>query len=210
MSRHNLRDSLTDFYAERSLPSSTTHRLKVLAKVDLEAASRTFAPRFPARWAYVLVGFTSSVALIVSAVSLYLVASGLGRIPGPESGELMPVSHPRNLAVLEEGTVPRFVTVKFQFRGCPLSDAVEPLFNELIEKYEDMPVIFARFDFTDEASLRQSHSLTLGLGIDWIYEGPYQSGMIKLIDRYRNVVLVTVTDREQLPQMENALALAEP
>lgn len=210
MSRHNLRDCLTDFYAERSLPSSTTHRLKALADVDLQAASRTFAPRFPARWAYVLVGFTSSVALIVSAVSLYLVASGLGRIPVPDSGKLMPVSPPRNLAVSEEDTVPRFVTVKFQIRGCPLSEAAEPLFAELVEKYRDKPVIFARFDLTDEASLRQSHSLTLGLGIDWIYEGPYQSGMIKLIDRYRDVVLVTVTDREQLPQMENALALAGP
>lgn len=210
MSRHNLRDSLTDFYAERSLSSSTAHRLKALAKVDLEPASRTFAPRFPARWAYVLVGFTSSVALIFSAVSLYLVASGLPRIPVPDSDLLMPVSPSRNLVALEEDTVPRFVTVKFQFRGCPLSEAAEPLFTELLEKYGDKSVIFARFDFTDEASLRQSHSLTLGLGIDWIYEGPYQSGMIKLIDRYRDVVLVTVTNREQLPQMEDALALAGP
>lgn len=210
MSRHNLRDCLTDFYAERSLPSSTAHRLQALANVDLEAASRTFAPRFPARWAYVLVGFTSSVALIVSAVSLYLVAFGFQRIPVTDSGELMPVSHPVNLAVGKQDTVPRFVTVKFQIQGCPLSDAVEPLFTELVEKYGDKPVIFARFDFTDEASLRQSHSLTLGLGIDWIYEGAYQSGMIKLIDRYRDVVLVTVTDREQLPQMEDALALAVP
>lgn len=210
MSRHNLRDSLTDFYGERSLPSSTAHRLKALADVDVVAASHTSVPRFPARWAYVLVGFTSSVALIVSAVSLYLVASGLGGSPVTDSDALMPANPPRHLAVLEEDTVPRFVTVKFQFRGCPLSEAAEPLFTELVKKYGDKPVIFARFDFTDEASLRQSHSLTLGLGIDWIYEGPYQSGMIKLIDRYRDVVIVTVTDREQLPQMEDALALAGP
>lgn len=210
MNRHNLRDCLTDFYAERSLPSSTAHRLKALANVDLGAASRTFAPRFPARWAYFLGGFMSSVALIVSAVLLYVVAYGLPRNPLPDSRELMPISPSRNLAVSEEDIVPRFVTVKFQIQGCPLADAVEPLFTELVEKYGDKPVIFARFDLTDEASLRQSHSLTLGLGIDWIYEGPYQSGMIKLIDRYRDVVLVTVTDREQLPQMENALALAGP
>ena len=210
MSRHNLREYLTDFYAERSLPSSTAERLEALADVDLGAASRPFVPRSPARWAYFLGGFMSSVVLIVSAVSLYLVAFGFPQIPVTDSGEPMPVSPLRNLVVSAEDIVPRFVTVKFQVQGCPLADAVEPLFTELVEKYGDKAVIFARFDLTDAVSLRQSHSFTQGLGIGWVYEGTYQSGMIKLIDRYRDVVLVTVTDREQLPQMEDALALAGP
>ena len=105
---------------------------------------------------------------------------------------------------------PKLVAVKFQIEGCPFAEAAEPVFAELKKKFGDRSVVFAKYDMTSKMTLTQSRNLACCLGINWIYEGPFQSGMIKLIDRECGKVLATLTDRSQMPDMEQALASALP
>lgn len=203
MSTRNLSEHLTRLYAEKSLPSETASRLEELAGVDLQDAPRRKAYRAPGRWPQRLTSLAASVALLLSISSLYMVQTRNAAIPVVE----LPLTVPPDAGASD---IPALVMVKFQIDGCPLAAAVEPAFAALLRKYANEPgVVFARCDIT-ETTLRQSCALAACLGVDWAYEGPHQSGMIKLIDRERGEVLATLTDQEQMPELETVLARALP
>jgi len=209
VNRQTLKDHLTHHYAGMSLPSQTADRLSALAEVDLAGPDASHLRRQPDLWWPRLTALAAGVAIIISAAALY-VAKTREQRPGPDRRLTdVPLEIP-HLNQQPGDVVPRLVAVKFQADGCPFAAAVEPVFLELAEKYCSKPIIFARFDLTSEAKRQQSRNLACGLGIKGIYEGPHQSGMIKLIDRQNGEVLATLTKREQLPEMENMLARAFP
>ena len=85
-----------------------------------------------------------------------------------------------------------------------------PVFDEMREKYGNQPVVFLTLDLTDENTKRQSKYHAAALGIDWVYEEPFESGMIKLLDRRRQKVLAVLIDGDQRPIFDGALAQALP
>ena len=209
MNRRTLKDHLTQHYAGMSLPSQTADRLSALAEVDLGTPDAPRAMRHADLWWPRLTAIAAGIAVIVSGAALYVAKTQVRR-PGSDrsiAGDPIEITPPDQ----QSGeVVPRLVAVKFQADGCPFAAAVEPVFLELAEKYCGKPIIFTRFDLTNEAKRQQSRNLACGLGIEGICEGPYQSGMIKLIDRQNGEVLATLTKREQLPEMEDMLARAFP
>ena len=105
-------------------------------------------------------------------------------------------------------SVPRLVAVEFYYKGCPYTEATEPVFAKLAKSYSGEPIMFVRYDMTNENTQCLSRCLFNGLGLCSIYEGDYQSGMIKLIDRTTGKVLDTLTDKKQAPQMRLAVSRA--
>ena len=210
MSRRTLKDHLTQHYAGESLPSNTASRLQALANTDLGRSDPVKLNRDAGGWWLRFSALAAGFAVIVSGTVLYVVlrqAPGRPIAGGTRQNQAASPLHPNGH---EGAVVPMLVAVKFQAEGCPYAAAVEPVFRELADKYGDKPIVFAKFDMTSQSTLHQSRNLACVLGIDWIYEGPHQSGMIKLVDRQRREVLATLTDREQMPEMENMLARAFP
>jgi thiol-disulfide isomerase/thioredoxin len=205
-----LKDQLTQHYARESLPADAAHRLQALADADQGHPDPALADRHSGDWWSRMSALAAGIAVILSGTVLFVVITQepLRQVAGRDG--LTSATRDVSTNGSANGVVPRLVAVKFQAEGCPLAAAIEPVFKKLADKYCDKPVVFARLDVTDDASLKQSRNLACGLGIDWVYEGAYRSGMIKLVDREHHQVLATVTDREQLPDMENMLARAFP
>lgn len=173
MIRPNLKNHLTQRYADKSLPSNTVDRLRALAGVDQFGPGRIIDHHHASFWWPRLYGLSAEIAVIVAGASFDVVLT-----PVPRRSEMDAVlTELRRIPVYknEDGrtVVPRLVAVSFQADGCPFAVAVEPVFLELAEKYGDKPIIFTRFDMTSDTTLRRSRNLACGLGIDWMYEGPY-------------------------------------
>ncbi len=205
MSRQTLRQHLTEYYGNQPLSGATADRLRSLADVDRDSGAREVVYRYPGRWLQITVGLAACIALVLSAASFYAVRGRthvdqfVGRDP---IGQRVPAV---NRSFVSGVLSPRYVTVKFQIDGCPLAAGIEPTFVKLLEKYCERPVLFARYDMTDAKRQRLSQNQAVGLGIDWAYEGAFQSGTILLIDRKQGKILATCTNREQLPEMVSAL-----
>ena len=68
------------------------------------------------------------------------------------------------------------------------------------------PILFVTLDITDETRRRQARYMADNLGISAVYDDPFESGMVKLIDRQGGEVLAVLTGEEHRPKMEGALA----
>ena len=201
MSNKDLRQHMTDFYDEKSVSPATVARLEALANADRGYGGPQVVQAYPGRWLQASVGLAASVALVLSAATFYQVQT-LDRTGANVEGAPRRITIPVVNGPLRAGTaVPRYVMVKFQIDGCPLAAGIEPAFCKLVEQYSERPVMLARYDMTNTASHRLSRNMATGLGIDWAYEGGFQSGTILLIDRKQCEVVCTMTSEEQLPDM---------
>jgi hypothetical protein len=61
-------------------------------------------------------------------------------------------------------------------------------------------------DITDDVRREQAKLLSSNLGIPQAFDKPFESGMIKLIDRESHAVLVAITGREQAGELEVRIA----
>lgn len=205
MTKGDLRNHLSGFYGEKSPSAETGRRLVALAEVDAAGQPPMPTYRAPSGWGQHLVGLAAGVALALSAVSLYVVERRGSNVPLLDPTAYMQTVNTGAKPFARTNGVPRLVAVKFQIEGCPIAAAAEPLFTELVNKYWDRPVMFTRYDITDKTRRCLSRNIALGLGVDWAYKSINQSGTIMLIDRDTREVLVTLTDRGQMPQMVRVL-----
>lgn len=203
MTDKKLRDHLVDFYGGRLLSDER--------EVRLVAMARRGAPRkeavMPARSGRILTILAAAAVLVVALVGLYANRSGTdgskaglavtatereGRGPSPDSME-----------------VPNLVAVKIHADWCARTPVVDPIFTDLTEKYGNQPILFVTLDITDDVLRRQSELLASNLQIgNAVFAEPFESGMVKLIDRSKGEVLAVLRDEAEAPTMESALAQA--
>jgi thiol-disulfide isomerase/thioredoxin len=206
MSTRTLKDHLVEHYGGMDLPPQVVRRLGALADAEGEAdVSHKLALR--SRWTPV--GVAVCIVLLATSVGLqvYQIARRPAALLVQRPAE--PVSGWRAEPV-DSGGAPRLVAVKFHIDGCPYAAETAPLFAALIDKYAEKPVVFAKYDMTTPARMAQSKNLARALGVEWLYEGAYQSGMIELVDRESGQVLAKVTKRNELETIEQALDQALP
>jgi thiol-disulfide isomerase/thioredoxin len=210
MSKKTLRDHLVGFYGAKSLAPEAEARLRRLAEVDLvpvqAISSMPVANHRPRIW----YGLAACAAIVILGLGYQL--NQAGNSPGPmvassQSGGLEGAS---KSPLIDASLQPTLVAVKLHADWCARSPTVAPIFAQLTEKYKNQPVLFVTLDVTDDTRRRQARYLASTLGIEAVFNKPYETGMLKLIDRQRGEVLAIVTDSEQVPLLEGALAQALP
>jgi len=133
-----------------------------------------------------------SIRLVVAA-SIAAVAFVIGYVR-PWSG--VPV----------EPQTPDLVAVQIHADWCNRTPVIGPIFEELAASYGNRPVLFVTLDITDDTRAKQARLLAENLGIGHIYDPPFESGMIKLVDRRAGTVLATATGEDQTPEVAHLLA----
>ncbi len=210
MSKKTLRDHLVGFYSDRSVAPEAATRLRRLAEVDLGAVQSISAGSVAHGRSKIWYGLAACAAIVILGLGYRLYQAG--NSPGPmvassQSGGLEGTS---KSPLIDASLQPTLVAVKLHADWCARCPTVAPIFAQLTEKYENQPVLFITLDVTDDTSRRQARYLASTLGIEEVFNKPYETGMLKLIDRQSGEVLAVVTDTEQVPLMEGALAQALP
>jgi len=185
--QHSLDQMVKDYYAERPLPQATLRRL-----MDLSGEHTRSAPR---RW----------LATAAMAAGIAVAAFGLGYV---ERGRVDRAAGSGGKTVMDAPGGPSLVAVQIHADWCRRSPTVAPIFADLMTKYGNEPVLFVTLDITDDVRREQARLLASNLGVPQALDEPFESGMIKLIDRESNALLAVVTDREQTGALEVRLAEA--
>lgn len=208
MTRGSTKDHISGYYTGESLSPEITRRLAALAEID--RLGESVVPVAPGRslWPLRLFGVAASIALILSSVSLYVVYRRVSDIPLLDQDAIANTMESTRNGLTHVATAPRLVAMKFQIEGCPLAASTEPAFVQLVNKYCEQPVMFVRYDMTNEQSQRFSRNTAASLGVDWAYRGAAQSGTILLIDRATGRTLATLTNCEQLGVMDRTIEQA--
>lgn len=208
VSKKHLRRHVAEFYEGRSLSGPKAQWLVGLAEraphreesqMSSLVKTKTWRPT-------VIVALAAGVALLVAATALTV------RTQGVVSGSVVHQPDPDRMdiaAVTATGlSTPRLVAVKIRADWCARSPKVAPIFDDLTSEYGNEPILFVTLDITDEIGRQQARYLAGSLGISSVYDEPFESGMVKLIDREDGQVLAILTGEQQLPTMEGALMLA--
>ncbi len=170
--------AVEEFYAASSLPQPRLQRLM---------------KKRPARthWNWMAGGALAAAAVFVVLAITF----------GYDGG----VSRP-NTQVVVAASTPRLVAVQIRADWCALSPVVAPIFADLLTQYGHEPVLFVTQDITDDVRRGQAELLAESLGIPLVLSQPFESGMIKLIDRESNALLASITGREDSAEFEVRLA----
>jgi hypothetical protein len=190
MSDKTLKDQVVDYYAEKSLSPGTAARLRALA---LEPTEQPTGRR----------GFNRLTLLVAAAVVLLAFAAGFVVARNWSVAGEIPV-------VADVSSVPRLVAVNIRADWCLRTPEVTPIFETLTERYGDEPILFLTMNVTEDADRRQARYMATAMGIEQVFDEPFESGMIKLIDRESATVVAMLTGEEDVPEMENLLAQVIP
>lgn len=165
-----LKDAVRDYY-NQELDDAALLRL-VAARRQRPSRLRTLA----------------NAAVMATILALAALGVGLGgrALLGPTLDE-------ETTAVL-----PRLVAVQIRADWCMRTPEVTPVFMELLASYGNEPVLFVTVDITDDILREQGRRLSANLGISQTFNEPFESGMIKLIDRKNDVLLATFIGGEQV------------
>ncbi len=157
-----------------------------------------------------LVGLAAGVALLLVATVLYMRLEG----PAPDSSvQSTALAEHAEVEVVPESAdllTPRLVAVKIQADWCARTPVVAPIFDDMTAEYGNQPILFVTLDITDETGRQQARYMAANLGISSVFDDPFESGMVKLIDRQDGQVLSVLTGEEHRPRMKGALAFALP
>lgn len=173
----NLQDLVREYYEDNALPEATLRRLTTRPRLHSSTTRR-----------WVIAGaMAASVALVGLGLSLGMaVMSAASSLTAP--------------------AVPRLVAVQIHADWCARSPEVAPIFTELLTQYGNEPVLFVTLDITDDVRREQAKLLSSNLGIPQAFDEPFESGMIKLIDRESHTVLAAVTGSDQADELAVRIA----
>ena len=198
MSERDLKQCLSQFYEEKSLPAQRAARLSALASAGVGAASRvTSGPR----WTVVI----GSLVLCVFATALltaYIVAPSETTEPQVAKSTQItsPLLRKKNSAAASD-SAPRLVAVNFRADWCTACPKMAPVYDRLVECYREQSVLFVVFDLTDDGTRKQAELLASSLGIDWLCGESIRTGMIQLVDRQDRRVLASVTKPDEVNEI---------
>ncbi|HXV78074.1 MAG TPA: thioredoxin family protein [Candidatus Polarisedimenticolaceae bacterium] len=175
-----LRDAVRDYYDGQAVDDAVLRRLMAGRERDER----------PWRWA---IAGALAAMLVLAATGVGL--KGSAWLPARGDAEATPA-------------LPRLVAVQIRADWCARTPEVGPVFARLVSQYGGEPILFVTVDISDDARREQAALLTANLGIPEALEAPFESGMIKLLDRDRRRLLAAVTDPAQLEQFETRIAEA--
>ena len=112
--------------------------------------------------------------------------------------------------VARSNTTPGLIAVQIHADWCARSPEVAPIFADLLTEYGNEPVLFVTLDITDDVRRGQAELLVESLGIPQAFDQPFESGMIKLIDRRNDTLLASITGRDDSAEFELVLAKLLP
>ena len=101
---------------------------------------------------------------------------------------------------------PSLVAVQIHADWCARSPEVAPIFTDLLTEYGNEPVLFVTLDITDDVRRGKAEVLAESLGVPQAFDQPFESGMIKLIDRRKETLLASITGRGDSAEFELVLA----
>lgn len=182
MSHENLKDRLARHYGDQALESSKVQSLLAMVQVSVAAESRPVIRRLP--W----FGFGTAVGLAASLVFLFV-------------GRVAPVDSQPDVA----DDLPRYALVKFHYNGCPISASTAPVLAKMQNEYGGAVMILT-LNITNSEAKEISRNYAAKLGMAWLCGQDVKSGMIKLVDRTKHEVLATLTEKDDAPRLEDALA----
>ena len=208
MSRKSLREHLQNYYENHSLPTQDVERLTRMARASKPGKEHSMAQLLMAWWPRTLAGFAAGAIIVLIGVAFFLPQSEEGRQAFTSSSTAVPGVELRPVMNAGMGSAPSLVAVQIQADWCRRTPIVAPLFKELTSKYGNQPILFVTLDITDETKRKQARLLASNLGIDRVFDEPFESGMIKLLDRDQKKVLMILTEEEHRPRMEVLLAQA--
>lgn len=198
MSERDLKQSLSQFYAEKSLSARQASRLSALASVQERGAGRGESrPRWLAFF-----GSLGVCVAMTAVITAYVVAPG-EQSQRPEVDTVQIDSplfgRPKNVGISDAS--PRLVAVNIRADWCPACPLMAPAYDQLMKCYGDRRVLFVVFDVTNETSTKQAEYLAATLGIEWLCRKPMKTGMIKLVDRQACTVLASATKPDQMEEI---------
>jgi len=104
---------------------------------------------------------------------------------------------------------PRLIAVKFHADWCGFCKAMGPVFSELQQKHEELPVLYVELDQTTKSRKRQAAFLAKVMGMDQVWkEHGGKTGFILLIDAKTKRVVEKLTKDQNLKQMGASLQKA--
>lgn len=201
MNRTTLGQLVNDHYSGKSLPAATAARLAAMVSSGASATSAT--DRMPRR--------RGRSMLAAAAIAALAFAGGytVSRVTGPAALPAAAILAAGDPAPgLDEHALPDLVAVNIKADWCLRTPEVGPIFAGFTEQYGDRPILFVTIDITDEGTRRQSRYLASSLGISHVYDEPFASGVIKLVDRRQGVTLATLTGVDEAPMLDGLLAQA--
>jgi len=135
-------------------------------------------------------------SIVTKTMSLLLIA---GVIAGALAGGAA-------VAQSEPDMGPRLIAVKFHADWCGFCKAMGPVFTELQQKYDGLPVLYVEFDQTTKSRKRQAAYLAKTMGLDRVWkEHGGKTGFILLIDPNTKAVIKKLTKDQNLKQMGASL-----
>ncbi len=170
--------AVEEYYAANSLPQA-----------KLQSLMKKRASREP--WYWMAAGALAAAATLVLLAFTFGYDGGISR-PNPQ--------------VVVAAATPSLVAVQIHADWCARSPAVAPIFADLLTQYGNESVLFVTLDITDDVRREQAERLADNLGIQQAFDQPFESGMIKLIDRESNALLASITGREETAEFEVRLA----
>jgi thiol-disulfide isomerase/thioredoxin len=119
------------------------------------------------------------VALIVSIVTLSVQGQGAKQDKPAEKQEPEVVS-------------PKVIAVEFYADWCASCKVLMPKIDELRKDFKNRPVLFVRFDMTNDFTKQQASQMAAFAGLQDVYRrGGGKTGMVALVDaKTKNVIVI--------------------
>jgi hypothetical protein len=204
VSKGDLKNQFSRFYAAKALSPETEERLTSLAQTRPGGSTKPGGRLAPT------LAWAAAVAVVLIGVGWTAYRAGIreGRLALEHERAIERPVDDANVRLVSER--PRYVVAKFQADMCPLAAQIEPAYEKLRDQYACDSVLFLRFDVTDKKIWRQSRQVASMLGIECAFDQECYSGTMMLIDCESGSIVETLHDEQELSSMEHALAKALP
>ena len=213
MTEKNLKDQLTGFYQGQSLSGDVVERLSAEARMRLADRSSGGRGRRSGLESAVRYGLAACLAILLVGGGYLL---GRGSAGGADHHTVAfdpredKSGNPDSPTPANPAQWPKLVAVKVHADWCGRCPTIAPVFAELTADFGNRPVLFVTLDITDDLRRQQARYLARSLGIEWVFDESFESGIITLVDREQREVVARLTDRRQKPQLVSALTRALP
>ncbi len=102
--------------------------------------------------------------------------------------------------------MPRWVVVNLHRNGCPWAKEVTPWIQKLSEELGDSPLMFVTLDLSAQR-VKEAVRQAKFLGLDYVFDKDpgQETGVVKIVDTRRDLVVHTAAGPQALPELREAI-----